>query len=278
MTKKVITPEQWAHMQTTLGQAAGIVKIYTGVCNNCTYLVMADAYDAIRRTPIFRHEVKHNFREAFRRWKQYEAKLLYSSHNRLFHVADIQDDAREKYSNDLTDAQYFEFWQGTGGRAFLATQDELNVLRHKYYLSLNNHGVPYAEALSKILLAEVCLKLSCRIYEDAEKDCIEESPSVPEEMFRDILRPLSIRPIEFLWRKAMLAVNPKIFEYNLDEFEARNQDMALKSLAEKWTSVDFVFDSTADAMKDFKEVFRSKKAARQAYLTVHQAKKEIANA
>jgi len=124
-----------ADIQNALARSASVVKLVRGVANNATWLVMMDAHDAIKKHPNYRGKVKYLYKQAFKEFKNNERQLLYANENRMFHLADMTPTTRKIYGN-ITDAQYFEYWQGLGARAYTEGNQWVSSLDNKYRLSL----------------------------------------------------------------------------------------------------------------------------------------------
>lgn len=120
-------------LERQVSQCSGFVKMMCGVANNCAIQVVnmcrshiedirgEDSYKERpkRPHPGYKHRAKLLFRQFFHEWHTMESALLYPSpgETRFFHVADMPEEARKKYGT-MTDAQYFEFWKGTGTLAY----------------------------------------------------------------------------------------------------------------------------------------------------------------
>lgn len=111
-----------AEVERDIAQCSGFVKMMCGVANNCAYYVMMDALDHIRKHPRYAdNKIKRLFEDkpnsALDFYKRYRNRLRWPmGHDlRFFHVADLTEEARKKYGEPMTDEQYFEFWEATGG-------------------------------------------------------------------------------------------------------------------------------------------------------------------
>ena len=111
-----------AEVERDIMQCSGFVKMMCGVANNCAYYVMMDALDHIRKHPRYADKsIKRLFEgkpnSALDFYKRYRNRLRWpmGDDNRFFHIADLTEEARRKYGAPITDEQYFEFWEATGG-------------------------------------------------------------------------------------------------------------------------------------------------------------------
>ncbi len=111
-----------AEVERDIAQCSGFVKMMCGVANNCAYYVMMDALDHIRKHPRYADKnIKRLFEgkpnSALDFYKRYRNRLRWPMGDdiRFFHIADLTEEARRKYGAPITDEQYFEFWEATGG-------------------------------------------------------------------------------------------------------------------------------------------------------------------
>ena len=163
-----ISLAQAEKLAVVVAKASGYIKEQMGICNNATYLVMMDAFDRVKQLPEYRHATKRAFREAVNEWQRYEHQLRYAEGIRFFHMGDMDADLRRKYG-DITDGEYFEFWQGTGSFCYNESHDLLCCLKNKYRLSLENHKARNADVVAEVMTAFACMKLCEKIH----RGCIE---------------------------------------------------------------------------------------------------------
>lgn len=234
-------------------QSSSLIKMATGVCNNATWLVMLDAHDKAKTLPRYRGQVKHAFKLCFDAWKQYELRLLHTNENRMFHVADMDSETRKKYSEHITDKEYFEFWQGFGFSAYQKTKPFLTSLVNKYRLSLINHKQPNAEELAWVMTAQAALEISGSILKEAINECVETF-SLRRDIAEDIFGQFSVEEVAQRWKRAMLLLEPGCI-FDLDDVESRNIEMGLVQLAQAWSDTTTAMLSVHDTVDDYEEMF-----------------------
>lgn len=96
-----------------LPYVSAVVKQVMGVANNVVQVAMMNARDDLRKHPQYRQRVKQVFKKAFGEWDAYEKVLINSTGVCYFHVADMSAEVKKRYTN-LTDREYYEFWQNIG--------------------------------------------------------------------------------------------------------------------------------------------------------------------
>lgn len=161
-------------LERQVSQCSGFVKMMCGVANNCAIQVVNMCRSHIEDIrdeksykerpkqphPGYKHRAKLLFRQFFQEWHTMESTLLYPSagETRFFHVADMPEGARKKYGT-MTDAQYFEFWKGTGVLAYQKSLPLITSLQNKFRLSLERHGVKHAQQTAWAMTADAVLQI-----------------------------------------------------------------------------------------------------------------------
>jgi len=252
----IVKKRSMEQLSLDMANASALVKLTCGVTNNATWLIMGNAHDAIKSHPRYKHEVKRLFKQAFEEFKKNERTLLYSRENRMFHVADMLPEERKRYG-DITDAQYFEYWQGLGTKAYMESKKWVSSLENKYRLSLDRHGVQNSLPLSKVMAAQACIELSCSMYDDVIATCISNY-NVPYKFINGLFKPFSLRNVSPVWYKAMCALDPSVEAYMLEDDEEKNIELGIIQLQEVWGNPQLMYDSMLDTVKDFEDIFRTK--------------------
>lgn len=267
---KPITIEE---LNLRMGRAASVVKLICGVANNATALIMLDAHDKMKQHPNYRHRVKYLYHKAINKQREQERTLLHARTNRFFHLGDMTDETRKIYGN-ISDAEYFEFWQGLGARAYTDTRPMVTSLWNKYRLSLCHHGILHADTLAWSMTAMAALELACKMYESVVRTVAKDN-DLPHAAINMVFSGFYIRPVADLWRKAMEESEPKANGYELDEIEQRNIQLGLRQLEEAWSNTHHIFDMASGATEDFAEVFRTKGEWKKALRMIKESKQRV---
>lgn len=272
MTKK--------ELMQTVQSAAAVIKLTCGVGNNASWLCCLDALDRLKLHRDWRKNVRGGgtvgslYKRAINAFHRYEQALVWADSNRCFHVADMPEATRRTYAAALTDREYYDMWATIGGIAYQKTRPLITSLQNKYRLSLEAHGVPQADIAAWSMAAQACLDTAGMIYDRAIANAAAGSTR-PEALFRNIFKGFDIRPVAKLWRDALMATAPEIVTYNLSGTESRNIDHGLEQLAEAWIDLHTLYDSVADTIADYGEVFRTKGFQKRALCAVADARNEI---
>lgn len=252
--------------------SASIMKLMCGVGNNATHEVLCNAHDYIKKHSQYKGRVAGLFKKVFKDWRMYESNLLYATKNRFFHVADMPEQVRSMYG-DITDKEYFEYWQGLGASVYVNTKPLISALNNKFRLSLQQHNVEEADIAAWGLTGSACLQLSCHMYDMATDSCCDIVGLQKKEM-RKIFKPLLLDNISKAWNLACDELSPGMRNYKLSEFEEGNISLSFKQILEKWTNPVNIYDAVSACIEDYAEVFKSKKALRLAIAEINDMKEE----
>lgn len=249
------------------------MKAVMSVCANSTYMMMLDANDAAKICPQYKFAVKKAFKQAFAAWKDWEHRLLYAQDIRMFNVKDMSESVRQVYGDDLTDADYFEFWQATGYRAFERSRKWQTSLVNKFRLSLQHHRVANPTAVAWVLTVEAALQICIEIY-DMMTQRHELLKDIDASLVRKVFGGFNLRPVMEAWRRALLLFEPNS-TYTLGDIERRNIEQGIEQLHTAWTDPSLVIGATSDAIGDYEEIFRTKGYAKREQTRLREALKDV---
>ena len=268
----------------------GYVKLMTGVANSAAISIALDCHNKIADVrskesyserpwsphPRYRQRAKQLFKTAISdEYRKYRRNLIHPlpTVERFFSVADIPDNARKKYG-DITDEQFFEFWEGSGVLAYQKSQPLIGSLWNKFRLSMLNHGVENAPLLAWGLVGASVLELAVFVWESTMLDVFDACGGIISmEDTKKIFAPFSIRRISEAWNRALMELEPLAGTCQLDSVEERNVQLGVEQLRSLWFSPELSFDSTIQAVKDFSDdIFSTKGQAKKAILGLLESK------
>lgn len=241
-------------------RAAAIVKLSNGVSNNATLLVLLHAHDQVKPLPRYRGHVKRLFRQVFDDWKAYECKLKYARENRMFHVDDLTPEHKKKYG-DISDTEYFDFWQGCGFTAWEKTKPFITSLQNKYRLSLIQHDIKFPEQIAWVMTGQAALQICCAIWKSNIELCVKDF-GLHRNIAEDVFGQFRLDDIAKRWERAMFELSPNA-NYNLDSIEERNIGMGIDQLFKQWAAIPLSLQSYFDTVDDYSEVFRTQGYAKR---------------
>lgn len=250
-------------LELRFGRASSVMKLVTGVGNNAAWMVVLDAYDQVKKHRNWKHQlkgghtVKGYYKQAISTFHSYEKQLIYTNTNRFFHVADMPEQTRRTYAANLTDRQYYDMWASIGGAAYQKTRPLITSLWNKYRLSLIQHDIEQPDIMAWAMTATAALEMACTLYDMAIDDIVE-GYELPRKLCQRVFKDFNLRTVTKLWEDAMNATDPKTDTYELTDLENRNIEHGLKQLGDAWLSLHTLYQSTAETLADYDEVFRTK--------------------
>jgi len=255
-------------LEERASQCAGFVKLMTGVANNAAIGIARDCHDQLRKHPGYKQRVKMLFKNAIiNEYKRYRTGLVSPRPDqvRFFDMSDMTSSARKKYGA-VTDAQYFEFWEGTGALAYQKSKPLIGSLWNKFRLSMLNLGVPYPEIVAWGLVGAAVLELSVTVWQRTMRSVHDAFDGILSmQTVEKIYHPFCMIRLSAAWQRALKELSPEISTYDLNDVDERNVAIGVEQLTELWISAELPFDSTMQAVEDFKDdIFSTKGYAKKA--------------
>ena len=239
-----------------MSNAAAVVKLICGVANNAAWRCALEAHDHARRCHNYRHHVRRSFKECFRALHSYEARLIYSTENRMFHLADMSERVRKKYGN-ITDREYYDFWAAMGSEAYKRTEPLITSLQHKYRKSLEREGVPEADHVAWVMVAMAALDLAVQMYRRSIDEC-EKGYKLPRKLLERVFGQFSLQEVADRWRKALIALCPGTDHIKPSDIDMHNIELGLEQLCRAWADPTTLYNSAMDTVTEYQEIFRTK--------------------
>lgn len=259
-------------VDAAVAAAASIMKLMCGVGNNAAFHVIRNAHDRLQEHARYKGRVAGLYKKVFKDWRMYESNLLYAVKDRFFHVDDMSEEVRSMYG-DITDREYFEYWQGLGAGMYIKTKPLIGSLTNKFRLSLQSHGVEQPEITAYALTGSACLQLACQMFDMAIVSCCDVV-GVPKDMLRKVFCKFQLDNITKAWNLASDELAPGARNYKLTDFEMGNIELSFGQIAEMWTKPENVYDAASACMSDYSEVFRNKRELRIAIAEVNGMREE----
>lgn len=257
--KPTMTIEELEH---AMAAAASVVKLICGVGNNAAWLVVLEAYDHAKQHRRFNQSIKGGkrvgwyFRRVMKLYHEYEHRLVDGKTNRMFHLADMDEQTRRKYGDGMTDREYYDFWAAIGGPAYTKTHPLVTSLWNKYRLSLQKHDVVDADKVAWVMTAQAALELAGSMYDMAIDEC-EKGYGIPRSLLQYVFGQFSMKEIAREWYRAMMVLAPETDPIKPSELDEKNIDMGIRQLMDAWMDHDTLYASTADTVANYDEVFRT---------------------
>ena len=258
--KPAMTHEELERKMTA---AASTVKLVCGVGNNAAWLVVLEAYGHAKQHRRFNQNIKGGkrvswfFNRVMKLYHEYEHRLVDARHNRLFHVADMDEKTRRKYGEGITDREYYDFWAASGNPCYSKTHPLVTSLWNKYRLSLQHNDVSDADKVAWVMVGQAALELAVTMYDLAIDEC-EKGYGIKRSILEYIFGQFSMKEIASEWYRAMMTLAPEIGPIVPSDLDEKNIDLGIRQLMEAWLDYDTLYDSTADTVAEYNEVFRTR--------------------
>lgn len=259
--KRYFTAKEKEAIYRKIYTATGIVKLTMGICINMAWNQMRNALDSAMQHPKYRHKVKAAFQQAEKAYNDYERTLRYGNNNnpRFFNINDVD---ANYFKEDMTSDEYFEFWCNLGAAGYKKCINELNVLKHKYYLILSKRNDKYAHIGSDLLLAISIFEMTKNVFDVTIKEICLAIPELGKDIImNNIFKPFDISNIIAAWDRAVNTLYPDVHHTELDDVEDANLQIALSALEEKMTDPKWMESVEELTLKDYNDFVGGKRKA-----------------
>ena len=268
--RQMPTEEETNRLFEEIVAAAGFIKLETGVVNNAAWAACLDAYELLK--PLknrFNRNVKgggtagDGYKRCFKALKDYQRNLLYTQNNRFFHVADMTDDARSFYSENMTDEEYYDFWASFGFKAYDANKAFLTCLVNKLKLVYEHGGIKDAEAAAWSMGAYMTLSIATESYSFTVKETARRLER-PISGWQSLFRGFDLSHVEKLWGAAHKDMFPELAKLEFTELEYQNIRISVNQWGDRLLRGKTLEESRMATVADFADdIFRTKGCARE---------------
>jgi hypothetical protein len=236
------------HKLVDWGEVASFVMAMSGMANNAAWYVLMEAYDAVRRLPCYKQRTKQLVNAAIKEWNVYEKRLIA---DKFLDIRTMKEQARAMYADDITNEEFIDWWRGIGGEAYDKTKQFVSSLANKYRLALEKAGVQHAEDIGWMLTASAAFSIAVKIWEETIRNACREYGGSVERGYQ-LFRAFNLEDVKRAWNRAGKSVCDDI---PIDECAARNIELGVNQLAEKWSDPKLMQRSMRKAIKAYKESF-----------------------
>ena len=275
----LIPNTDWRRLNAQLSVAAGELKMFLGGQNNAAILTLEYAMDLLQgECPQYRTTIKGEFKKAIRELNRYKSGLLHPAPGqiRMFHLDDFSPVDRQQYKKDMTDEEYLEFWESTGGELYAKTIPFMKSLAWKFQRHFERIGhTKGTKAMAWAVVTDNLLALAVETYDSVCKNCTQHLSSPVKPGLEIIFDVLSLRRVSQAWHRAtnlLTASRTPLTDLEKNDFKA-----AMSVISEMWTDPTIYFDNANSAMDSYAEdIFDGKKQHKEARKSTNKIKHEIA--
>lgn len=257
------SPKALEDVERAVGSVANMVKLVVGIGNNAAWAACREAYDHIRLHPRYWVRVKGGstvrggFERFFKIMRQYELQLKYTEKNRFFRVSDMPLATRRLYSENLTDADYYDMWASMGGEAYERTHNFFTSLVNKLRLAYQRSGDANPEIMGWAMGAQLALQIAAEIYSSAMDNAAKDAGVLSREQYDKIFHDFDLSKAYNFWESCVddLCGNQV---YIFTELEYKNISQGYMQLEQQWLDEGTIFGSKRRMAESFSEVWRTK--------------------
>lgn len=260
-----------------LTHAAELVKMVCGAANHMARLVMLDAHDLASKHPNYKHKVKKTYKQALEEFENIDKRLRNAGDAGFFNLKNLPPEVRKKYGN-ITNSDYFEYWQSLGTESFVYNRNLIGDLKNAYKTSLNNNNIEYADTISYVMAANAMLHLAVKVYNEAI-DCEMRNgcKGVTKETLNRIFECFCPKKVLNLWDNAMRMCFPEAFKVKPSEEDNEKIKAFLLLLEDSVTKPQLLYLYVERSINSYEEIFRTKTEKKEVLKQIRSIQKEMKN-
>lgn len=258
-----------------------LFRTYCGTINSAVWMVCLEAYEQVRRTPMFHKRLKDgntpkwHFKRVFKEFNAYERTLIYGeAFDGFYDLAKMPPEYRKCFGN-ISNREYYELWFAVGTNVYEKTYPFVSCLVNKFKLSFLSKYKDNATVAAWLWATIVCFRISHTIFQLITKTLAQKS-GIAESRMNKMFSSFSLSRISQAWADAGGAFMPN-FSCNLNEISSSNVVYGVEDLITKWSSKDTIFASIHKAFNDYDEVWRTPGEQKRAEAIIEKLKDEISD-
>lgn len=270
LTKKTTyTDEEVNDLYRRITSASKVMKLCMGISINAAIYMMVQAHRDAMGHPNYRHKIKAAFNQARKVRESWE--ILTKHGYAITSFFRVEDTDTTYFKEGITDEEYFEIWGALGGAGYDLSIDEINVLKHKYYLILERNGDKYPNIGASLFTTVAMLRNADYMYKVTLNEISKNIPDIPRECLSEhILKDFDIHKISEAWERAVFMLyNDK--NLTVTDFEDKNLTMALTSLKVKYVDAKWIIKVEERALRYYPEYFDSKRQLNELIKKIKEA-------
>lgn len=265
-------------LNAQLSAAAGELKMFLGGQNNAAILTLQYAMDLLQsECPRYRNNIKREFQKAINELTRYKWGLLHPAPGqvRLFHLEDFSESDRGQYKKNMTDAEYLEFWESTGGELYAKTIPFAKSLAWKFHRHFDKIGMKEgSKAMAWVVVTDNLLALAVETYDSVCANCTKHLCTPVNPGLDIVFDVISLRRVSQAWHRATNLLTAS--RTPLTDDEKADFKSAMSVISEMWTDPTVYFDNANNAMDSYADdIFDSKKQHKEARKSTNKMKHEI---
>ena len=239
---------------------SGVLKTELGILYPFQWYGCLDLIDRIKKTNYYRQGVKLGLNGYLKEMAMKRTMMLNppSGTVRIFHVADFPKGVQMLYREDITDEDFYDFWEGQGLVAHSKNKQLIDSLIWKFRKYYEKRGVRCAEVLSLLTAGETLIRM-CVVQYHERLRTFREMFGYNKENVHSCFEMLDLTRAAHVWHTAVKPLCHNVENIILEALNEHNVVLGLHQLMEEMTLTKKVFEITRENVVGNPEVFRSKK-------------------
>ena len=239
---------------------SGVLKTELGILYPFQWYGCLDLIDRIKKTNYYRQGVKLGLNGYLKEMATKRTMMLNPPMGspKIFHVADFPKSVQMRFREDLTDEEYYDYWEGQGLVAHSKNKQLIDSLIWKFRKFYDKRGVKCAEVLSFLTAGETLIRM-CVVQYHERLQSFRNMFGYNKEDAHRCFEMFDLSRAGHFWHTAVKPLCHNVENIVLEALEERNVVLGLQQLMEEMTLTKKVFDITRQNVVDNPEVFRTKK-------------------
>lgn len=237
-----------------LSHSAGMLKLYMGCWYNVTMVLMQEAEYQLRQTGYYARMVKKLHSLAMNAVQKFEHDMKHPQEGelKLFNMEGFNGEYREQFQKDLTDEEYFEFWQGLGGETWAKYKNYIMSMAYKWQRYLERVGARDAKVLSLVMATNEMLSFCAIGFQTV---CDHEAASLPlmNMKVHRIFQALDPAPVQQAWHRMCQAIVGHLPD--MTDTERNDVRLSIDSVSQYLIDPLIIKQLEIDTVRQYAEVF-----------------------
>lgn len=240
-----------------------------GIVNNAAWMACLDALEYARRHPNYNKQCKggytahSEFDRTMKMFKAYRRNLIYGSDS-IFHVSDIDPDFRECLKPDITDSEFYDFWEASGFNAYQISWPFFTCLENKNEQMFLKTGDMSPKETAWVTTAAQTLTMATTSFRTITDEAVAKSVHMchtygtrrTRMMYEGFFRQFDLSSVCKAWQRAALALMDAP-DVTMEDYQARNIAQGYQQLGGEWLKPSNRLKTAVKTIDDYADLFRT---------------------
>ena len=253
-----------------------MVKTHLAPFFSLARFICCDAIDKVKEAGEYRHDLKRQLRAWEQELSRHRTMMMYppEGSHRFFAVDSLAIDTRGMFREDLTDKDYFELWEYVGVAAFNDVHKIIYALQWKYEKALTERGFKKAKVVAWLYTASTVIKMYDIEFREVI-DSFKRSFGNAESSLRRYFCAFDVSKLAEMWHRTIECFGDDAVRLTVECLKDRNVEIGLQDMMQHLSKEGVDLRFTRKAVEENPELFRSKKAWRDALEKLDEQIEEV---